>query len=662
MDCMRNHFRKDVVLDGRFKTVAPLNHGSFGMVFKARDMVTGDYVALKCVTKPSAANVCPSAVSIDARSEELAIHQRIGYHPNIVNLVHSFETEHHIYLVLEFCPNGDLYEAIRLGKGPLETEHVREFMLQLVDAVEHMHSKGLYHRDLKPENIFLTYNGSMKLGDFGLATTEKWSYESAVGSDRYMAPEQFDSAATGYSPAKADVWAIGICLLNVLFSRNPFAVPNDSDPLYRDFVADRQSLFDVFPNMSQDTFQILTQCLALEPGRRSLSGVREALTRVISFTTDDELLDEFCNASPDDITATANREPLRTPSISSPQVDQGGAFPWQKALAGFSQFPRQLSAIPDEVHSEDLFPESERSSGEWTNDKRDSASIVSFVDSGLGLSLKSSIDMPKTQSISASRARPVPISGSLPASAPRPIPAMSSVFSKKNDAVSKSWSDMFEEEEEENLFHSGPLLSKVRSRETVFSGRSTPRPVPRAGLSEVKNPATVNNSRDPSPAMRASADDRISEQTGFIFEDHHTPPTPRYTPPKRSMADMTDRWAALGNRRRRDEKIPEEKATDKLPKSKSQGRKRTRTGSWRRNNITGAWTQQHNDTNNHNMNGVWERGKDWSLSKDWRQHQSPLKKFSSSVQLRTGRSLARDENEDLGADIEWVGGWHDLHL
>ena len=61
----------------------------------------------------------------------------------------------------------------------------------------------------------------MKLGDFGLVTTEAWSYEASVGSDRYMAPEQYDPGDNGYAPAKADLWAIGICLLNVLFSRNP---------------------------------------------------------------------------------------------------------------------------------------------------------------------------------------------------------------------------------------------------------------------------------------------------------------------------------------------------------------------------------------------------------------------------------------------------------
>ncbi|KAK3055419.1 hypothetical protein LTS18_011792, partial [Coniosporium uncinatum] len=257
------------------------------MVFKARDTFTGEHIALKCLTKSAAASSCPTALAIDDRSEELTVHRLIGRHPNIVNLYHSFETASHIYLVLEFCPNGDLYEAIRLDKGPLQTDHVRDFMLQLVGAVEFMHSKHVYHRDIKPENIFLTKDGSMKLGDFGLATMDPWTFEAAVGSDRYMAPEQFDPSNNGYSPAKADIWALGICLLNILFSRNPFATPCTSDPLFADFFADRQSLFDVFPNLSQDTFEVLVHCLAIDPNKRSLSAVKDALKRVVSFTTDD---------------------------------------------------------------------------------------------------------------------------------------------------------------------------------------------------------------------------------------------------------------------------------------------------------------------------------------------------------------------------------------
>jgi hypothetical protein len=510
-------------------------------------------------------------------------------------------------------------------------------MMQLVGAVEFIHSKGIYHRDIKPENIFLTQDGSMKLGDFGLATSDPWSYEIAVGSDRYMAPEQYDPGNTGYSTAKADIWAIGIVLLNILFQRNPFAVPATSDPLYADFALDRQSLFDVFPNMSQDTFEVIRQCLAIDPERRDLGAVKDALARVISFTTDDESLDDFCTEERDVVAVGANREPLRTPSISTPQLDNGGSFPWAKALAMSppQQF-RQLSAIPDdEIYEDDMF------SGPPYDVKPDSASAVSFVDSGLGLSFKS-VDVSEPKSMNFTRSRPVPISGSLPAKA---FNSMSSVFGKKRDVFSKSWSDLWDEEDDdaqflaelENSCHSFSAEKPSKAKAVVSeagSGVSTPR-----GLSEVKNPATVHNSRDRSPKNIRTAVNHVSAATGFVFEEHRTPAPARSSPSKRSAAD---KWAALGDRRRSpavqaQQQIQHQTPSKPMKSPKSaqapnSARKRSRTGTGRR---PIHWGSSHNENNN--TVSSWEQKVDnWYKSKDWRSH-------ADNAQV----------TDDLG-DLEWV--------
>lgn len=633
MECMRNQLYEGVVLNGRYETISPLNHGSFGMVFRAKDLVTGDEVAVKVITKSTAAVNCPSAFSVDERSEELGVHLRLGSHDNVVNLLQSFESQNHIYLVLEFCSNGDLYEAIRLDKGPLETEHVRDFMMQLVGAVEFIHSKGIYHRDIKPENIFLTQSGEMKLGDFGLATSDTWSWEVAVGSDRYMAPEQYNPSNEGYSTAQADVWAIGIVLLNVLFQRNPFAVPATSDPLYADFALDRQSLFDVFPNMSQDAFEVIRHCLAIDPERRSLSGVKAALARALTFTTDDESLDEFCTEERDVIAVGANREPLRTPSLSTPQLENDGSFPWAKALAMSPPQPiRQLSAIPDtEIYADDdIYP------GYSYAVKPDNASAVSFVDSGLGLSFKSS-DVMQPESLHITRSRPMPISGSLPA---KPFNSMASVFGKKRDVFSKSWSDLWDEEDDdaqfiaelENSFtHSAVEKQAKKVVSEAGSGVSTPR----GGLAELKNPAMVHNSRSRSPKSRTVVD-HVSENTGFVFEEHQTPARSPNT--KRSAAD---KWAALGDRRRdpAGQAMPKTPSKPKSPKMAqslpTSARKRSKTGTGRRPIHWGPI--QHETKIKSPSHPTWEQRVDnWYKSKDWRQH-------SARVQ----------ENDDIG-DLEWV--------
>lgn len=618
MECLKDKFIGGVLLGGRYQTISPLNHGSFGMVFMAQDLVTNDTVAIKCLTKRSACPEADSEFAVDDKSEELVLHGRLASHDNIVNLLNSFETESHVYIVLEYCGQGDLYEAIRNGHGPLETEHVRQFMLELVDAVEYVHSKGVYHRDIKPENIFLTQDGALKLGDFGLATTDKWSYEMTVGSDRYMAPEQFDSAGAGYSPAAADIWAIGICLLNTLFSRNPFTTPTEADPLFLDYSRDKQSLFDVFPTMSQDTYEVIVECMNMDPRRRSLVGARDALLRVISFTTEDENIDDFCGAEKATV-ATANREPLRTPSIQSPLVETG-AFPWAKALHG----GRQLSVIPDdESYTEELFPKSEATTTDWCSTAMRTP-ISSVLDSHLGDSMKSFATRPDPRP-----SRVSPMAGSLPITMGKPMQlSMSTVFNRRKDAVSKSWSDMWDEDEEDEEWERQQLATLQKLNARTWSQESK----------EIREPETREMKAEQEPEVQSHAhdikgdvdDDLVAD--GFFFQEApaskpHFTLAPRYSPPTKRGSQ--DKWTALGERRRGQ--------TVTLDSIKSVDFAKPR-----RHNINlgyksyegGVWDH----SNYQNKLGLKERVKDcpWNKGREW--------------------NWRRDRRADLG-DVEWVGGW-----
>jgi serine/threonine protein kinase len=614
MECMKDQFQQGQLLDGRFRTIAPLNHGSFGMVFLAEDTMTGQQVAIKCLTKPELSQ--SNAGPIDEGAEELKCHNILKHHPHLVNLVHHFRTDSHTYLVLEYCSQGDLYEAIRLDRGPLQTDHVRRFMLQLTSAVEHMHANGLYHRDIKPENIFLTHEGDMKLGDFGLATTSTWSHEACVGSDRYMAPEQYDPAGVGYSPAKADIWSIGICLLNVLFSRNPFVTPTESDVLFADYRRDRQSLFDIFPSMSQDTFQILSNALALDPAKRDLTGLRLAILRTLSFTDDDESLDEFCTDPQNVVRASANREPLRTPSIQSPQVDTG-AFPWTKAL--HASPPRNLSAIPD-AYEEDLFENEKYSKlGEsWYSGHATTPSLASVLDSAYG-SLKSLSIKPLARR--NARPDPVAIPSSLPARPSRPIPTMSAIFGKK-DTVAKSWSEMFEEDEEESEREQAELQARRENNARTWSQDSHKLPVPAGVLTESKSRSSSNarRSRTPKPLSPTKWSNVQNENDPIVWRAR-AQRSPRQVP--------ADKWAALGEKRRNYQGETESRAPVTKKRSMTTGsRKRPahHMENWNRRD------SRHNKVHRPAF-----------LDQDWRTH----KVVDSST------------DED---DNEWVGGWDTFHL
>ena len=639
---MKDGFVPGTILDGIYEAVSLLNHGSFGMVFLAKDITTGEEVAIKCLSKVAAAKDCPS-VDVDENSVEIACHNRLGSHPSIVNLVRSFETNAHIYLILEYCSMGDLYEAIRLDRGPRETKNVQEFMLQLVSAVEFMHSKGFYHRDIKPENIFLMQDGSMKLGDLGLATSDAWSYEPSVGSDRYMSPEQYAfSENTGYAPAQADIWAIGICLLNVLFSRNPFVMPTESDKLFADYARDNQSLFDIFPNMSQDTFNVLVHALAIDPSKRSLSGVRQALETAVSFTTEEEVLDDFCTEAREVAPASANREPLRTPSISSPHVDQGGAFPWSKALhMSPARQARQLSTVQDtESYTEDLFPESENNRDSWYSEAQNS-SMTSGLDStiGFGTSYKSiSLRAPMPRNLP--QTKPVPVPSSLPAR----MANLSSLFGKKGSSVAKSWTEIWDEDEEDTT-QDGDFV-KIReqnSRTWSQESKDNDPTVRRACISELNLVTTSAPSPAKSSHSHHPSADGESDNDVFDFEDaapRYSPPPKRTiespAPPKRmesprSKRNIMDKWSALGNRRRQ--------------------------------------FNQHNGSNLDEVKGKWTNTRDWragfglkvfsgnggrmggfSWDKDTR-------KETANAKVRSWRQSTLDSSQGhLPADVEWVGG------
>lgn len=416
----------------RYEEICPLNSGAFGSVSLARDAQSDTLVAIKAVKKPDGEK---NPHGMDEVRQELEYHTQLGSHPNIVNLLDSFETDSHFYLVMEYCADGDLYDAIDNGRGPSDHLEIKAFILQLLSAVEHMHSNGIYHRDIKPENVFLTEDGTIKLGDFGLATRKAVTDECNVGSERYMAPEQINCGASGvYSPEKADIWALGICLLNVLFHKAPFTVADEQDVSFRDFVACPESLYDMFPTMSEETFNALQYALALDPAKRSLSMFRDALFDVKNWTTDDED-DLFA----DDWAHEQVVEDLYEPSPAYTTFNKPTAISWTDKLAGTPATAPISTPTPtynrprfDYFDTVDIHPPS--NDDKW---KKESAYVPSSVDSGIGMSIPDSF----TKTASRTNLRDM-------------IPQAPVKF------TSTSWSDLVDEEEEEEEQRERELAQK----------------------------------------------------------------------------------------------------------------------------------------------------------------------------------------------------------
>jgi len=370
--------------------------------------------------------------------------------------------------------------------------------------------------------------------------------------------------------------------------------------------------------MSQDTFEVILSCMSLDPMKRSLSGVREALVRAVTFTTFDETLDDFCNVSHRTI-ASANREPLRTPSIQSPQVEHT-SFPWAKALhASPQQASRQLSVIPDtESYTEDLFPSSEESNKDWFSVGAQTPSMASMLESSLGTSMKSlAIRRPLKKTFP--RADLTPVYGSLPISMtkPMPLPSMASIFGRKHEQVSRSWSDLVDEDLEEEE-HERELRERQEKNARTWSHESKNEDIATSqSLSEISKSSSFVNIGSANPGFEKSEVNDIDSDTvtdGFFFQDTPTRQgsPPRYSPP--SKRTNFDKWAALGDRRR------------------------AYTGSSSSEKSPDGWRGRRN-TGNSSMGFSFGTG-----VYDNRAGKDRIKEKAS-----TG---------DLG-DLEWVGGWSD---
>ena len=159
-------------------------------------------------------------------------------HPSKGNKVVNF-------IVLEFLPNGELFDLICLG-GRLSEDCARYFFKQLLSAMGYMHGKGVTHRDLKPENLMMDAETNLKVADFGFAAPiegydKSGLLRSQVGSATYMAPELH--LGKSYTGESVDLFAAAVILFTMVSQRPPFETATLQDGLYRYLAAERPRQF-----------------------------------------------------------------------------------------------------------------------------------------------------------------------------------------------------------------------------------------------------------------------------------------------------------------------------------------------------------------------------------------------------------------------------------
>ena len=182
-------------LAGCIQLTGVLGVGAYGTVYRARDVVTNVQYAVKALNK----------LGLDPRQKqfqdrEIQLHYQASQHSNVVSMVKILDGDDCTYVVLEYCPEGDLFTKITDQGHYIGDDHKAKCVfLQILDAVGHCHASGVYHRDLKPENILVQDNGwTVKLADFGLATQDRITSDFGCGSTFYMSPGKIiDSSTNG---------------------------------------------------------------------------------------------------------------------------------------------------------------------------------------------------------------------------------------------------------------------------------------------------------------------------------------------------------------------------------------------------------------------------------------------------------------------------------
>ncbi|KAG5569521.1 hypothetical protein H5410_059287 [Solanum commersonii] len=202
---------------GKYEVGRTIGEGTFAKVKFARNTETGENVAIKVLAK----STILKHRMVEQIKREISI-MKIVRHPCIVRLHEVLASQTKIYIIQEFVTGGELFDKI-VHLGRLSEDEARRYFQQLIDAIAHCHSKGVYHRDLKPENLLLDFQGNLKISDFGLSALPQQGVEllyTTCGTPNYVAPEVLSNR--GYDGAAADVWSCGIILYVLMAGYLPF--------------------------------------------------------------------------------------------------------------------------------------------------------------------------------------------------------------------------------------------------------------------------------------------------------------------------------------------------------------------------------------------------------------------------------------------------------
>jgi len=264
---------------GRYQIIAKLGEGAMATVYKAFDPSIGRPLVIKFLH----ADLC---VDAEYRSRFLREAKAAGAlsHANIVTVFDVGEIEGRPYIAMEIVEGGPLSDQLKKGEG-LPFRDVARIGVQVANALDYAHSRGVFHRDIKPSNLLVLNDiATVKVADFGIAhmagqeAGDRTRIGAVIGTPHYMSPEQAMGAKID---GRSDLFSLGVVLYQLLTGARPFEADSMVSLAHRIAREEPQAIDELRKDVPPALRRIVERCLRKQPDKRFRTGreVADALSK-----------------------------------------------------------------------------------------------------------------------------------------------------------------------------------------------------------------------------------------------------------------------------------------------------------------------------------------------------------------------------------------------
>lgn len=267
----------DDLIDDRYRIEKKIGEGGMSIVYAAKDIITKKSVAIKIIKGDMMAN----PVNLSRFEREARAAASLS-HPNIVRVINLGTYEGRPYMANELINGQNLRAVLDIRTiSPLEA---CDIMYQLTSAVVHAHEHSVIHRDIKPQNVYLTADGTIKLGDFGIATFENSARltrsETIIGSVHYLAPEISRGQPASFL---SDIYSLGVTFFELITNRVPFEDDTPVSVAIRHIKDKFPSPRKYMPSTPKEIERIILKACRKNPQERykSAADMRKDIERIL---------------------------------------------------------------------------------------------------------------------------------------------------------------------------------------------------------------------------------------------------------------------------------------------------------------------------------------------------------------------------------------------